>query len=165
MTTNGKTWEEMEASERNTLIGELIGAKPLSQLYLALDGKHLWVLPKTEEDLLQMRQLVAQWQESPKEFKRWTRANSDIKEEWCGRITVEVHYWHIRYSEVPAGGWSVIAALRAKGFALTIYSEPVDNWRVMAKSSGSRATAVNAVSANIHEAACEVALRILAPSH
>jgi hypothetical protein len=161
-TSTEKPWEEMTPCERNTHIGELIGAKPMSQLYLALDGKQLWMLPKGEDDLAQMRQLVTQWQEVTTDWKRWMKNIAEIQDEWRGRITVEVANWHIRYSETPGGGWTVIEHLREKGFPVTIYSEPANNWRILVKErAGDRAPGVNAVSPDIHVAACEVARRIL----
>ena len=40
-------WDEMDTNQRNNLVGQLIEAKPLTQLYVAWDGNNLFCLPFT----------------------------------------------------------------------------------------------------------------------
>lgn len=154
---NQKPWAEMTPCERNWKIGELIGEKPLAQLYLAVEGKQLWPMAKVESELEETRKMVGEWQRCSKQWKYFMKVNAGaIRPEYRGKITVEVHRWHIRYSEVPGGGWNLIEHLCKNGFLFTIHTCPT-GWTIIATKDGK---AFRATDQSVQAAACKMILEI-----
>lgn len=155
-------WDEMTAPERNNYIGDLIKAPPLTQLYLALDGKMLWLTPKQEKDLVEFSGWVADWQRTKKAWKQWQKTSGELLDDWRGRITVQVQRWHIRYSDTPGGGWDVVEAIGKLGWQVKL--EAVwPNWRITCDDLSPHHGRVIETAPTMQEAACLAAMRCFRP--
>jgi hypothetical protein len=152
-------WIDLTPAQRNNRIGELIQAKPLAQLYLAVDGKFFSWHHLEVDRIEELRTWVTEWQSTEREFKKWIKSAPSIREEWRGKITVEVDHWHIRYSETAGGGWDVILALRAKGVGIQVSSSG-DQWMLVGLAAQGSATHV-VKAATMQEAACLLATEML----
>jgi hypothetical protein len=156
-------WAELDAQARNNYIGELIKAPPLTQLYLALDGKMMWLTPKGEKDLDELSGMVAEWQRTKKAYKQWQKVTPELLDEWRGRISVQVQRWHIRYSDTPGGGWDVVEALGKLGWQVKL--EAVwPNWKITCDDLSPHRGRVIETAPTMQEAACLAAMRCFPPN-
>jgi hypothetical protein len=110
-----KPWNELSPQERNALVGDTLGFKPVTQCWFGCDGQNLIRTAWSEEQRGAAESLCRMVQLHD---KLWTESLADwpsIKPEMRGRLEVIVERWHIRYSDTPGGGWTVIEWLRARG--------------------------------------------------
>lgn len=153
------TWSDMNAVQRNHLIGELIGAKQASQCYLAVDGQRVLVTPYAEAEIGKVDALLVALRASDDMWENFLRANSHAAPDWREKLTVDVERWHIAYSNTPGGAWFVVEWLREQGFEVTI--------DVFGKNAESPYSAwagdVCAGAKTMPDAVCELLLNIKAP--
>ena len=151
-----------DATCRNNFIGELIGAQPLQQIYLARNGTMLWPTSYDVAELDNCRENLARWQSTAKEWRSFTKATSDIDPSWRGQLTLEVHKWHRRYSEVPAGGWSVIEHLAEHHCDDVHISKVAAGWHLSVVTKAERE--FSQIAPTVQEAACLMAVKIIEPA-
>ena len=109
------TWSDMNASQRNHLVGSLIGAKMLSQCYLAVDGKRVLVTPYAEEKRDKVELTLNVLRASDEMWAEFKAANPAATDEWRTKLDIDVERWHARYSDTPSGAWRVVEWLVCQG--------------------------------------------------
>ena len=153
-----------DAAGRNHFIGELIGAEPLEELHLLLDGKFLWPIRKPKSQWPEVPKWFEDWQSSEKRWQTFIKGMPDFKAEWRGRITTEIYRWHLRYSDTPAGGWAVIEHLRTHHCtSIWIHTFWPDKWELIAHTDGG--SKLNTIIGDTFaEAACLMAVELIKPA-
>ena len=154
-------WADLSATERNNIIGDLIGRDSYAGCYMACDGKRLWTIGGTEAELPELRETLAKAQAEEKRWKIFVDTNPKISAEMRGKLTIEVERWHANYSGTPAGGWMVIEAMRPHVQQIFVLSCDEGEWEVMAIPANDRPEDITCKAATMQEAACELALLIL----
>lgn len=160
------TWSDMNTMQRNTLIGGLIGAEPVSQCFLAVDGKRVLITPYAEKDRGKVDAMLVALRASDELWQELKANNPQAKDEWRTQIEVEVERWHLGYSNTAGGAWMVVEWLVAQGYEFTLAA---------AQPSALRPHAVtvrlfelpgqyhSGAGATLEEAVCEVLLKFKAP--
>lgn len=151
-----------DAAGRNHFIGELIGAEPLEELHLLLDGKFLWPIRKPKSQWPEVPKWFEDWQSSEKRWQTFIKGMPDFKAEWRGRITTEIYRWHLRYSDTPAGGWAVIEHLREHHCSYLSLVTIDSGWELYTIPKGPGEHAIRA--ATVQEAACLMAVKLIKPA-
>ena len=153
------TWSEMNAAQRNHLVGSLIGAKMFSQCYLAVDGKRVKVTPYTEDQRGQVDILLNVLRSSDETWAEFKASDSAATDEWRAKLEIDVERWHARYSDTPAGAWMVVEWLRTQEGAVEI-----DVGKRSGESPYSVWCGENVASAkSFPEAVCVLLLKLKAP--
>lgn len=88
------TWSDMNAAQRNHLVGSLIGAKMFSQCYLAVDGKRVKVTPYAEDQRGQLDILLSVLRSSDETWAEFKASDSAATDEWRAKLEIDVERWH-----------------------------------------------------------------------
>ncbi len=148
-------WADLAPNDRNALVARAIKDELLGQWYLAFDGRPYHPLPhprghKEEADKVLA---VVRSREFWKEHSRDHRLPADGRE----KVSLKLVEWPLRYSDTPGGGWVVVEAIRAAGYAVQI-ATCRGGWRVTVIVGPDP---VSMVAETMAEAACQVALLVL----
>jgi hypothetical protein len=159
------TWSGMNAAQRNHFVGELIGAKPLSQCYLAAGGVRVLVSPYTEEQRGKLDAMIVALKASDDVWAEMRKANSHITDEMRDGLEVDVERWHIRYSDTPGGAWEVVEWLRGQGYVVQLRARPniAPAFRVSLRPACQTSEQLYAVGASMPEAVCRALFQLKAP--
>ena len=165
------TWSDMNAAQRNHWLGELIGATPQSQCFLAVDGKRVLATPYAEKDRMKVDAALAVLKGSDASWAEFRAANSQSEEAWREKLQVHIERWHLRYSDTPGGAWELVDWLKRtlRDGAVEIQVGPsVTYVRVAEAYPGSRKRngnelGVAAGSATFEAALCDCILQLKAP--
>ena len=151
-------WAEMTPAQRNDRVGKLIGAEPLGQYYLYLDGRESCGLPCTRDEKEKAEGLVAYIR-----GKGWTKFASEhgFPDAWRKSAEARLVEWHIRHSDTPGGGWEVVQAIRTAGYAVSVESMADGDWFIQARQSP---RVFQAAAPTMAEAACLIALKMPWPN-
>ena len=155
------SWPDLTDEQKNTLIGELIGAKPMRNIWLQ------WMPKNKDGSLLCKKNLGQLGDMSMEDAEEWLKSSKKSKAEWVRRninldwmlreeVNLTEQLWHINYSNTPGGGWIVVEALR-KSFDVLIRSIG-EEWRIDC-GLGNDSFAVK--SQTMADAACQMALLLL----
>lgn len=106
------TWSDMNPAQRNHWLGELIGAPPQSQCFLAVDGKPVLATPYAEKDRMKVDAALAVLKGSDASWAEFRAANTQSEEAWREKLEVHIERWHLRYSDTPGGAWELVEWLR-----------------------------------------------------
>lgn len=108
------TWSDMNAAQRNHMVGDLIGGKMSSQCYLAVDGKRVLITPYSEEDRAKVELTLNVLRSSDETWAEFKAGNSAATDDWRAKLVVDVERWHWRYSDTPGGAWAVVEWLHSE---------------------------------------------------
>lgn len=150
-----EAWPDMEPFDRNWLIGGLLGAEPMVQFYVKVNGAVVSQL--TPRSLDECEAVMANLR-----GKHWSRFAKDYGLSADCRQKLELHKeeWHIRYCNTSGGGWVVIEYLRKLGCAVAIESADKAGWKVVAITRPDHRN-ITATCETMEEAACLALLRVL----
>lgn len=152
-------WDEMDAEQRNNLVGKLIDAKPLSQLWIGWSGIKKLQLPATNNEIQKYREALKEIQKIDIKWNPFiAKHHPTIMHFMRGQLEIIDDQWYMRYSDTPGGGWEVIEALRAKGARIVIESE-LNGWSMRTDLNGR--SYVWCGEPSIAEAACRSAVALL----
>jgi hypothetical protein len=155
-------WASLGVSDRNKLIGNLIGGRVIRRPYMARDGQYLWACPIHADEVPERSAWLAEQQATEASWKRFRKDfDARITAEDRGKITIEIEEDHLRYSDTPAGGWMVIEAMRPRVQQIFVLSCDDGEWEVMAIPLDERPEDITCKAKTMQEAACELALLIL----
>lgn len=156
-------WEEMNAEQRNNLVGKLIEAKPLSQLWVGWRGIQKLQLPATNDEIQKYRDALEELQKIDIKWNPFiAKHHPTIMHFMRGQLEIIDEQWYMRYSDTPGGGWAVIEALRAKGARIVIESEINGTWSMRTDLDGR--SFVWCAEPSIAVAACRSAVALLSPN-
>jgi hypothetical protein len=155
-------WAGLSVSERNALIGKLIGGETIRRPYMARDGRYLWPCMITAAEAGERNKWLLEQQATEQSWARFRRDFDErITADDRGKITIEIEEHHLRYSDTPGGGWMVIEALQKLGCGIEIKSLGAE-WQVVAIDSDG--DIYPAIGGTMAEAACEAAMRFFEPN-
>jgi hypothetical protein len=152
--TKASEWADMNAFQRNWLIGEMMKAEPLRDYCLRRDGKTIGRLAVKSAEEAESWLRIANMS-----LTNWVKLMPEVPYECRAEVTIHVDSWHIRYSDTPGGGWEVIEWLRKRG-TVWLESMGLDGWLVRHEEPD-RETYVQESARTMAEAACKVALRVV----
>lgn len=156
-------WDELTADQRNTKVGEMLQAEPMRQTWLVRttsEGKRI-----TLGGLHLSRDEAEIWLEHAKQSPLNWREKMGAEQPFAfaPQVAVEEVVWHIRYSDTPGGGWIVVEAMHAAGFAVVVQTTK-SGWKVTCDDGNPNHGRSSEVAATMAEAACKLALRRLRPN-
>ncbi len=157
------TWSDMSAAQRNHWLGELIGAAPQSQCYLAVDGKPVLATPYAEKDRMRVDAALALLKNSDEAWAEFRAANSQSADEWRAKLEVHIERWHLRYSDTPAGAWDLVNWLIEEYAAGVVTVQVQVEGVVVSFGKGSKPALVTAGATTLPEAVCDCVLQLKAP--
>lgn len=154
-------WEEMNAEQRNNLVGKLIEAKPLSQLWIGWRGIQKLQLPATNTEIQKYRDALEEIQNIDIKWNPFiAKHHPTIMHFMRGQLEIIDEQWHMRYSDTEGGGWAVLAALKEKGFWVRVETEHI-GWSVRVSEEDN---SICYAAQTMAEAACKVAIKLLSPN-
>ena len=154
-------WDEMDAEQRNNLVGKLISAKPLSQLWIGWRGIKKLQLPATNDETQKYKDQLAELQKIDIEWNPFiAKHHPTIMNCMRGQLEIIDEQWHMRYSDTHGGGWEVLEALKRMGYFVRVETERI-GWSVRVSEE---ADSICYAASSMAEAACRVAIKLLAPN-
>lgn len=151
-------WADLSVSQRNNIVGNLIGGDVIKRPYMARDGKYLWYCQITAEEAQERGKWLTEQQATEQAWARFRKDfDNRITADDRGKITIEIEEHHLRYSDTPGGGWMVIEAMRKAGYAIQV-SHDASSWIV---GTGRHNEPIGMSAPTMEEAACKLALLIL----
>lgn len=156
------TWSDMNAAQRNHWLGELIGATPQSQCFLAVDGKPVLATPYAEKDRMKVDAALAVLKGSDASWAEFRAANTQSEDAWREKLEVHIARWHLRYSDTPGGAWELVEWLRREwsDLVLVIKARPAGIYVWVAEGAE---LGVDAEAPTFEGAVCECVLLLKAP--
>ncbi len=156
-------WSDMNVAQRNHFVGELMKAEPLSQCYLAVDGRRVLATPYAEDQRGKVDAMLIAIRASDDLWADFLRQRSDATPEWREKLTVDIERWHIRYSDTPGGAWEVVTYLQQQRCGVSIELEPDVHLSVTLTGYTADGGVVFVSAPSFEDGICQLLLKIKAP--
>jgi len=167
-------WADLSSEDRNTLIGERLGAEPMRQVWLMwhypftnLEGVAKVVKKNLGSLTLKLSEAEEWLSEAKKSKKKWAERfdqSSCPTFENSDQVKIVEQVWHIRYSDTPGGGWIVVEAMIKAGFLINIEGDHA-GWKITCDDGDPHHGRSSEIADTMAEAACKLALRRLLPNN